>query len=31
MPKSDGAFDALCKNLVEAFSNSKKLVLGLKD
>ena len=31
MPKSDETFDVICKNLVEAFPNSKKLVLGLKD
>lgn len=31
MPKSDVAFDEICKNLVETFPNSKKLVLSLKD
>ena len=30
-PKNDDAFDGICKNLVEAFPGSKKLVLGLKD
>ena len=31
MPKSDETFNELCKNLVESFSVSKKLVLNLKD
>ena len=30
-PKADTEFDEICKNLVEAFPSSKKLVLGLKD
>ena len=30
-PKNDDAFEDICKNLVEAFPSSKKLVLALKD